>query len=249
MAGADGESASKKGEVSAGVVRSHGRSTAVKAVFLGLHAVSVALCAWIVFGGGLSVVGGWFGRAWQVADPERAALVFCAAALYFVRHAITLFYLAERRVIWSEGMGLGGFILLTEVGFCLLATGVTRSAPAGLGPLDFAAAGLVLLGSYLNSASEIARKWWKLDPANKGKCYTEGLFAWSMHINYFGDTVMFTGWCLLTAVWWTLAVAVLMTVLFLFVHIPGLDSYLENRYGDSFREYARRTKKLVPWIY
>jgi protein-S-isoprenylcysteine O-methyltransferase Ste14 len=50
-----------------------------------------------------------------------------------------------------------------------------------------------------------------------------------MHINYFGDTVLFTGWCLLTATWWT--------------------PYLEERYGDELIEYAKKTKKFMPFIY
>lgn len=41
----------------------------------------------------------------------------------------------------------------------------------------------------------------------------------------------------------------LMTAGFVWYHIPGLDSYLEKRYGDEFREYAARTKKFVPWVW
>ncbi|MCA9524557.1 MAG: DUF1295 domain-containing protein [Myxococcales bacterium] len=234
---------------SAGVDRSHDHSTVQKLAFIGVHALSVAIAAWVVFGGGTAAIGSLFGRSWRVHDPTRAALVFGAAVLYFVRHAITLFYLIMRRITWSEGMGLGVFILAIEVGFCLLSTGATRSAAMALGWLDYLAIALVLVGSYLNSASEIGRKWWKRDPANKGHCYTEGLFRYSMHINYFGDTLMFSGWCLLTSVFWTLAVAAMMTAMFIFMHIPGLDSYLAERYGEEFRAYAARTKKFVPWVY
>ncbi len=108
---------------------------------------------------------------------------------------------------------------------------------------------LVLFGSFLNTGSEVQRKWWKRDPANKGHCYTGGLFSWSMHINYFGDTVLFLGWCLLTLNWWTLTLPVLMAFSFIFYHIPGLDSYLEERYGDEFVEYSKKTKKFIPLVY
>ena len=70
-----------------------------------------------------------------------------------------------------------------------------------------------------------------------------------MHINYFGDSVMILGWALLTAVWWTLALPVLITATFIFVHIPGLDAYLADRYGKPFEEYAAKTKKLIPFVY
>ncbi len=232
-----------------GVDRSKGRSNAQKLGFYGMHALAIGICAWLVFGGGTATLGGWLGRQWSVTAPQRATVVFAAAALYFVRHGITLFYLIVRKVTWSEGMGLGIFMILQEAGFCLLATGIVSSANRPLGWLDAIAGLLVLIGSYLNTASEVQRKWWKANPEHKGKCYTEGLFAHSMHINYFGDSVMMLGWALLTGVWWRLALPVLITAGFIFVHIPGLDAYLEDRYGEPFKQYAAKTKKLIPFIY
>lgn len=39
------------------------------------------------------------------------------------------------------------------------------------------------------------------------------------------------------------------TAAFIWYHIPGLDKYLEDRYGDEFREYAARTKRFVPLVW
>ena len=89
----------------------------------------------------------------------------------------------------------------------------------------------------------------KQDSANKGECYTGGLFRHSMHINYFGDIVLFTGWSLFTHATWALALPVFMAIMFAFVHIPALDAYLAKRYGDAFENYARKTKKLVPYVW
>ena len=36
---------------------------------------------------------------------------------------------------------------------------------------------------------------------------------------------------------------------FIFNIIPLLDRYLEKKYGDEFRDYSRKTKKLIPLIY
>jgi steroid 5-alpha reductase family enzyme len=184
-----------------------------------------------------------------VVDSLRARLVLGVTALYLVRHGITLFYLLKRRVAWSEAIGLGCFLILFEVGFCVLAAGMLRSAAAPIGGVDYIAIALVLVGSFLNTYSEMQRKWWKDKPENKGRCYTRGLFGLSMHINYFGDTVLFAGWSILTATLWTLVLPVLMGSMFVFYHIPGLDSYLEQRYGDEFREYRKRTKKFIPFVY
>jgi protein-S-isoprenylcysteine O-methyltransferase Ste14 len=40
-----------------------------------------------------------------------------------------------------------------------------------------------------------------------------------------------------------------MTLIFVFFIIPRLDKYLAEKYKDDFKEYAAKTKKLIPWIY
>ena len=90
---------------------------------------------------------------------------------------------------------------------------------------------------------------WKKDPANKGKLYTRGLFKYAMHINYFGDVLLFSGWALLTTQPWTLLLPLCMALSFIYFHIPGLDQYLATRYGQAFQDYTKRTKKLIPGIY
>jgi protein-S-isoprenylcysteine O-methyltransferase Ste14 len=36
---------------------------------------------------------------------------------------------------------------------------------------------------------------------------------------------------------------------FVFVNIPAQDRYLEERYGEEYRLYAKRTARLIPYIY
>ena len=135
-----------------------------------------------------------------------------------------------------------------EIGLLTLGGALNHQA-VPIGTLDFLAIGLLILGSYMNTGSEWQRKIWKQDMANKGHCYTKGLFRYSMHINYFGDTVLFTGWALLTANFWALGLPLMMSLMFVFMHIPGLDAYLSQRYGQEFDEYALRTKRLIPFVY
>lgn len=219
-----------------GVNRTHAPSLAPKLAFAALHAAILAICGYLAFG-----------LDWP--DPIRAGLLFAAAALYFARHLITLFVLLKRRVDYSEAIGLSAFMALFEIGFLLLGAGLLSGTAKPLGPLDALAAVLILVGSYLNTGSELQRHIWKRDPAHKGKCYTGGLFAHSMHINYFGDSVLFTGWALLTASWLAAPIPLFITASFVVFHIPALDAYLADRYGDAFKAYASRTAKFVPYIY
>ncbi|MCB9789328.1 MAG: DUF1295 domain-containing protein [Deltaproteobacteria bacterium] len=219
-----------------GVDRTHARSSAPKLAFALLHAGALAASGWFAFGATLP-------------DAVRARLLFAVAALYFLRHLITLFVLLQRKVAYGEAVGLSLFLAALEIGFVVLGGRGQGGAVVPIGGLDALGLVMVIIGSVLNTGSELQRRQWKQDPANRGHCYTGGMFAGSMHINYFGDTVMFAGWALLTANLWTLALPLFMAVSFVGYHIPGLDAYLLERYGDEFRAYAARTAKFVPWLY
>ncbi len=243
------ENSQSTGKKYGGVDRSHDPSIPQKVVFILDHLLGVAVCGWLLWGGGVEIVGKLFGQEWKVYDYTRGVILFGAAALYWVRHAITLFYLLQRKIEWSEVITLAMMIGTLEIVFFLVGLGVFRGHAIPLRALDYFAIFLVLFGSFLNTYSELQRKWWKQKPENKGHCYTGGLFKYSAHINYFGDTVLFTGWALLTGSLWALIVPLLMALSFIFYHIPALDQYLADRYGEEFTEYQKKTKKFIPFIY
>jgi steroid 5-alpha reductase family enzyme len=235
--------------VKGGVNREHGSSMAEKVTFSVGHLTIIIICFWLVYGNGWEIVGQGFNKNWHLADPKRAQILVWCAAIYWFRHALTLFYLLTRRVYWSEVLGLLGSMAFFEIGLVLIGGGAFRNDSIDLNLLDSVALALYLFGSYLNTFSEIQRKRWKANPANKGHCYTEGLFRYSMHINYFGDTVLFTGWCLFTQNIWIMIFPLLIGLSFVFYHIPALDSYLAERYGEEFKTYAQKTKKFIPFLY
>jgi len=103
-------------------------------------------------------------------------------------------------------------------------------------------------GSFLNTFSELQRKWWKVHPWNKGRCYTLGLFSLSRNINYFGDLVLFAGWAAATGWWWNAWVLLVMFLAFYFLHIPEKEKYLAQRYAQDWPSYAFSTKALIPWV-
>ncbi len=197
-----------------GIDRSHSRSLPQKITFILGHLAVVLICSWLVLFNGWGTLGRFMGKEWALADPTRGKILLACTILYWFRHLITLFYLLRRNMGWSEAGGLLIFMAIFEIGFLLIGSGAFREYAINLGGLDLFAAVLLLGGSYLNSFSEIQRKWWKEKPRNKGHCYTEGLFRYSMHINYFGDTVLFTGWSLLTHNFWTLLLPLFIALSF-----------------------------------
>jgi protein-S-isoprenylcysteine O-methyltransferase Ste14 len=215
-----------------------------KGVLAVLHLTAVLAAAWLLFGGGMRSVSGSLGLQSTFASTLRRATLLAASIVYFVRTLLTTFVFLKRRFAWPEVLTIAVWIGALHLLFAFV--GGRRTAPLGL-----AAAGglLYLLGSYLNTASELQRYLWKRRPENKGRLYTAGLFHYATHINYFGDLVLFTGWVLLAANPFLLVVPFLMLLGFVFLNIPALDRYLADRYGDAFTQYAARTKKLIPFVY
>jgi len=103
-------------------------------------------------------------------------------------------------------------------------------------------------GSWLNTWSELQRKWFKARPVNKGRCFTGGLFAWSRNINYLGDVVLFGAWAAATSAWWNMWVPAVMFLSFKFYHIPDKERYLAQRYAREWPAYAAKTAALVPGV-
>jgi len=229
--------------------RSHHNSFFQKLVFSLLHLLIVVFCAWLIYFNGVALIGASFFKSVEIIDPIRANILFYCTVLYWLRHNITLFYLLVRKIEWSEVFGLLIFFAIFEVGLLLIGSGVFRGSPIALDWLDVFSIVFLIAGSFLNSFSEIQRKWWKKKTSSKGHCYTGGLFSYSIHINYFGDVVLFTGWSLFTHSMLALIFPLFMTVMFIFIHIPGLDSYLLSRYGKEFEDYSIKIKRLIPFVY
>lgn len=232
-----------------GVNRSHGKSIKQKSVFALGHLIIILFCYWLIYSDNKEMIANLFGKSLSFSDPDRAKILLACAFLYWLRHVVTLFYLLQRKVDWAEVWGLLLFFACFEIAFILIGGGAFHDNYIQLNIQYIFALGLLLLGSYLNSFAEIERKKWKDIPANTGHCYTKGLFSYSMHINFFGDTVLFTGWSLFTYSYWVFALPVFMGCMFVFFHIPNLDDYLANRYGQEFYDYSVKTKKFIPYIY
>lgn len=212
-------------------------STGQKMAIITWYLVCTAGAIWLTFAGP------------ETAHPpgneaRQLALIVCVA-VYVVRAAHTLFAFVTRRVPWWEAAWGGGII--GGVIFFYLLRGLQVAQP--MGAVDAAGLFLYAAGSWIGTASELGRHRWKARPEHAGHLYTEGLFAYSRHINYFGDLLLFAGLAILTRQRWALIVPLAMGLNFARVIIPAHDAYLAGRYGREFADYARRTKRLIPFLY
>ncbi|MFJ9538366.1 DUF1295 domain-containing protein [Streptomyces sp. NPDC101225] len=222
----------------------YSRSIGPKTLVTLCNAAAVAAAAWFLLGG-TDTVAGWFGTHFDHAEPLRRGLLLALSAIYLLRFIATTFVMLKRSMEWSEAATVGVWVVIIHGTMAFL--GGTNAASVGV--LAWLGVVFYLAGSYLNTGSEYQRKVWKQAPEHKGKLYTEGLFRYSMHINYFGDVVLFTGFALVTGSPWAFVIPAIMASMFAFLNIPMLDKYLAGRYGDAFEEYSGKTAKLVPFVY
>ncbi|HYL37989.1 MAG TPA: DUF1295 domain-containing protein [Bryobacteraceae bacterium] len=208
-------------------------------------ALWVMLAWWLLFGAGLQIFGHWFGRAWTPGDAMRRACLAIGLTIYYIRVLFTAFVFLRRGMGWSEAFTIAPWMLLMYL--LIGITGGTNAEP--FSAVGYIGVVLFLAGSWMNSYAEFTRHVWKQRPENSGRLYTEGLFRYSRHPNYFGDLVLFLGLCLISGAWITALVPLLMLALFTFVNVPILDSHLRDHYGPAFDAYAKRTPKLLPFLY
>jgi steroid 5-alpha reductase family enzyme len=199
----------------------------------------------LLLGGGIDIAAGWFRWLGRPGNELRRIFLAAGFSIYYVRILFTGFVFLRRGVSWSEAFTVAGWLL----GIILLLGIAGGTNPAAVGAIGVSGCLLFAAGSWLNSYAEYTRHVWKQRPENRGQLYTQGLFRYSRHPNYLGDLLSFSGLCLISGAWVTAAVPLLMLGGFLFVNIPLLDAHLHDHYGADFDEYARRTPRLIPFVY
>ena len=119
-----------------------------------------------------------------------------------------------------------------------------------LGWLDGLGAALWLFGLGYEALADWQLARFKADPAHAGQVMDRGLWAWSRHPNYFGESLVWWGaWLVAVAAGaaWTVVSPVLMTVLLLRVSgVALLEKDMTER-RPAYRDYMARTSAFVPW--
>lgn len=128
---------------------------------------------------------------------------------------------------------------------------VNHSGRPGLTWLDAAGALLWIIGFLFEALGDYQLARFKANPENKGKIMQSGLWAYTRHPNYFGESVMWWGiWIIALNVdyGWTAVVSPVVITLLL-LKVSGV-SLLEKHYSDNpkYRDYARRTNAFIPWF-
>jgi steroid 5-alpha reductase family enzyme len=120
---------------------------------------------------------------------------------------------------------------------------------APLNWIDFLAVALWLIGFGFEAIGDQQLSSFKADPANSGKVLDQGLWRYTRHPNYFGETCIWWAYFLFAVAaggWWTVLSPILMT--FLLLRVSGV-TLLEKDIGErrpAYRDYIRRTNAFFP---
>jgi len=215
-----------------------------KAVIIFFELVFITLSYWLLFLNG----GEWIQKHLHITNavrggPRRTVLLLFSV-IAFLRLGFMMLFLLKRKIPWAESIDIPFAFALYYLGFSLLA--LPTHLP--LDGIDAIGIALFLFGSGINTTAEVLRDRWKKDPVNRGKLYTSGLFAYSRHINYFGDLLWVSGYAVLTRNWYAALIPTFLFCFFAFYNIPKLEAYLRHRY-PGFADYAKRTKRFIPFVY
>ncbi|MCB5251814.1 MAG: DUF1295 domain-containing protein [Candidatus Cloacimonadaceae bacterium] len=126
---------------------------------------------------------------------------------------------------------------------------IRRSSSLSFTILDLIAILLWLTGFLFEAVSDAQMRAFKQNPANKGRVMNRGLWRYSRHPNYFGETLMWWGIFLLCLAfpYGYLAIFSPLIITILLLRVSGIPM-LEKKYKDNpeYQHYILNTSAFIP---
>ena len=133
-----------------------------------------------------------------------------------------------------------------------LQIGQLAPLPDHLTGLDYLGLSVWLLGFFFESVSDFQLARFKADSRNEGQVMKQGLWAYSRHPNYFGESLIWWGIFLIALAtpnsWWTvMSPIVITTVLLKMTGIPLMEKSIADQ-RPGYIEYIKSTNAFFPWF-
>lgn len=138
--------------------------------------------------------------------------------------------------------------------WCLPFAFAAAAGPRDLSALEALGAAVWLLGFAFQAIGDRQLRAFKADPANRGRIMDRGLWARTRHPNYFGETVMWTGYFVfaLAHSWgWLTVIGPAYALWFMAwgSATPGNERHMRKTRGAAFDDYARRVPMFFPRLW
>jgi protein-S-isoprenylcysteine O-methyltransferase Ste14 len=111
---------------------------------------------------------------------------------------------------------------------------------------------LTILSGFIISFfanKEIGENWSaSIDKDNSQKLVTSGIYSYVRHPLYFSGIIIFIGTIFYFQSWWSIAV---LFPCFLIINwrLKYEEENLILLFGNEYKEYMRKTKKIIPFLY
>jgi steroid 5-alpha reductase family enzyme len=218
------------------------------------------------WGPGFAVIG-WFSFYAGQGDPWRKALLAVLATIWAVRLCWHITarsigepedrrYAAMRanhpRDFWIRSL-FTVFLLQALIMWVVslpLQLGMWAPSAKGLGWLDIVGLLLWLAGFFWEAVGDWQLTRFKADPANKGKILDYGLWRYTRHPNYFGESLMW--WALFviaaSAPWgiWSFIGPLVITLSLLKVSGVTLTEKMMSEKHSDLNDYKKKTSAFFP---
>ncbi len=140
-------------------------------------------------------------------------------------------------------------ILMWFIAAPLVAVMLSGRAPIGM--LDYLGVAVAATGLLFEALADVQLARFRLDPNNKDKVMDRGLWRWSRHPNYFGESVLWWGFFLIgfsaSGAWWLILSPLVVTLLLLQVSgVTLMEDKMEDR-RPAYADYKRRVSAFLPW--
>lgn len=143
---------------------------------------------------------------------------------------------------------LQGFFMLT-IAYPLFL--LTQSQAKTLNYIDLIGILIWLTGFFFEAVGDHQMFQFKQNPLNKGKIMDRGLWKYTRHPNYFGESAMWWGIfiIILNVQWGWIAVFSPLIITTLLLKVSGIP-LLEKKYqtNPEYREYIRKTSSFIPQL-
>jgi steroid 5-alpha reductase family enzyme len=122
---------------------------------------------------------------------------------------------------------------------------------SSLNSADYLGIILWITGFFFETIGDLQLAHFKRESSNKGKVMDKGLWRYTRHPNYFGDSAVWWGFgflCLASGSYLPVLGAILMTALI--IKVSGV-SLLEKNLKEQkpqYKEYMEKTSAFLPWF-
>ena len=117
--------------------------------------------------------------------------------------------------------------------------------------LDYLGIIIWLIGFTFETVGDFQLSNFKRDPKNKGKILHTGLWKYTRHPNYFGDSAVWWAYGIFSIAagsYWQAIGAVIMTLLILKISGVSLLEKTLKETKPQYKEYIQKTSSFFPWF-